>query len=94
MHIRDFLFESIGSSGGGSTGYGGCGGGYLHITVSEFQNDGAVMVDGQDAQEYRGGGGSAGSMQVHVTTIEGTGRYLKTFLHILIYFESINTFLT
>ena len=32
-----------------------------------------MMVDGQDAPEYRGGGGSAGSMQVHSHQIEGTG---------------------
>ena len=52
---------------------GGCGGGYLHITVADFQNDGAVMVDAQDAPATVGGGGSGGSMQIHAYRLEGTG---------------------
>ena len=72
------LFEPItlGSAGGGnSDAMAGCGGGYLHITVEEMQNDGHIQVDAQEAQEALGGGGSAGSMQIHVNKLEGTGYF-------------------
>ena len=72
------LFEPItlGSAGGGnSDAMAGCGGGYLHITVAELQNDGDIQVNGQEAQQSVGGGGSAGSMQIHVDHIEGTGNF-------------------
>ena len=40
-----------------------------------MQNDGDIQVNGQTAQQTVGGGGSAGSMQIHVGHIEGTGNF-------------------
>ena len=71
-------------SGGGAGAYcpyycssqpGGNGGGLVKITAGALQVDGSIIADGGagTATTYNGGGGSGGGVNLHVSTLSGTG---------------------
>ncbi|MCP4589229.1 MAG: DUF11 domain-containing protein [bacterium] len=69
--------EALGS-GGGRVGYGGKGGGAMHLVVSEtFTLSGTLSADGSagitDGITKRGGGGSGGSIWIETLVITGSG---------------------
>ncbi|XP_077861759.1 uncharacterized protein LOC144342564 [Saccoglossus kowalevskii] len=65
--------DHLGCNGGGT--FGGRGGGKMMITVSEsLKIDGEISANGEDGQDSGSGGGSAGSIRINTTHLQGYGK--------------------
>jgi hypothetical protein len=68
--------DEVGSGGGAwsnsASNAGGNGGGFVKITAGTLQVDGSIVADGGNGSAY-GGSGSGGGLNIHVTTLSGSG---------------------
>jgi len=66
-------------SGGGSTSYGGLGGGIIRIDIENYVDiDGVMSVDATSGINTHGGGGSGGSIYITTYNVSGSGSLTST----------------
>ncbi len=77
----DFTAPVLPGAGGSGPGYGGDGGGVVHIVAATIRNDGLMSADGNAGRSHWsgvGGGGSGGSIFLEVEQLAGGGRISVT----------------
>ena len=72
----DLYEPTVYGSSGGGVEKSGAGGGIMWMNITNTMLlDGVILVNGMKASKDAGGGGSGGSLWVHVNLIKGTGNF-------------------